>query len=158
MGETEHLGAGVDSESELWEKFHEYRDPGESKSATIRQLLRAGLEKKGYMETPETDQPEPTGFAVSAYNLATAAFQISVIGVFASVFAAFAAQSLYAPVALFTAAAALTSILATLTAAVAARVDSSALDLRSRILGVEADSDDENADAAPTAEPSAGGD
>jgi len=155
MGDPKHLSAQIDGESDLWENFNEYRDPGESKSATVRQLLRAGLAREGYMETPRDTAPQPTGFAVRAYELATAAFQISVIGVFASALALFAAQSLYGPVALFTGAAALTSILAAVTAAVAARVDSSSLAVRSRILGVESDNDDKNGGDTQAGEPTA---
>jgi len=151
MGETEHLGAGVDDESELWEQFHEYRDPGESKSATIRQLLRAGLEKKGYIDTPEDDQPEPTGFAVAAYDLATTTFQVSVVGVAAAALAFLFVPGLFTQVSLFTAGAAVTSILSTLTAAAAARVDSSVVKVRERVLGMDSDDDDK-----PTADPRTG--
>jgi len=137
MGDPKHLSAQIDGESDLWENFTEYRDPGESKSATTRELLRSGLAREGYMQTPRDTAPHPTGFAVSVYELAISTFQISVIGVVASVIVTvLGAQALFAPFRLLTASALAVSILATLTAAVAARVNLSMLAVRSRILNL----------------------
>jgi hypothetical protein len=151
MGDPEVLSAQIDSESDLWENFTEYRDPGESKSSTTRQLLRSGLEREGYMESPRDDQPEPTGFAVAAYDLATTTFQVSATGVAAAALAFLFVPGLFEQVSLFTAGAAVTSILSTLTAAAAARVDSSVVQVRERVLGMDSDEDDK-----PTADPRTG--
>jgi hypothetical protein len=133
MGDIEHLSAGVDEDSELWEQFNEYRDPGESKSASIRYLLRAGLEREGYIDSPR-EGPEPSTFAVKSYDLAVTMFQWSVVGLTATVIAYSTLPSMFDLLAVGTAATAVTSILATVTAAIAARVSLSTAGLQDRVL------------------------
>lgn len=133
MGETKYLSCGVDEDAELWERFHEYHSDGETKSASIRYLLRAGLEREGYMES-DNDGPEPSPFAVKTYDLAVTMFQWSLVGLTATVIAYGTLPSMFDLLAVGTGATAVTSILATVTAAIAARVSLSTAGLQDRVL------------------------
>jgi hypothetical protein len=79
VSDTKFLGAQVDPDSELWQQFEEYKDGEVSKSEAVRGLVRAGLEREGYLDRPADQQTTENPLAAAVWSQARATFTMSLL-------------------------------------------------------------------------------